>query len=288
MHGPKRFEIMTIDQIIDEAIREDVGDGDHSSLACIPSEAKGKAQLLVKENGILAGIDIALRIFNKVDPFLLVETKIKDGTPVFEGDVALYVSGSKQSILKAERLVLNIMQRMSGIASYTNKVVKLLEGTNTKVLDTRKTTPLLRELEKMAVVIGGGVNHRIGLYDMIMLKDNHIDYAGGIDMAIAKTKKYLQESNKDLKIEVEARDLTEVQEILAIGGIDRIMLDNFSYEDTKMAVDLIDGRYEIESSGGITLETVAGYAACGVDFISLGALTHSVKSMDLSLKAIDQ
>ena len=278
---------MTIDQIIDEAIREDVGDGDHSSLACIPSEAKGKAQLLVKENGILAGIDIALRIFNKVDPFLLVETKIKDGTPVFEGDVALYVSGSKQSILKAERLVLNIMQRMSGIASYTNKVVKLLEGTNTKVLDTRKTTPLLRELEKMAVVIGGGVNHRIGLYDMIMLKDNHIDYAGGIDMAIAKTKKYLQESNKDLKIEVEARDLTEVQEILAIGGIDRIMLDNFSYEDTKMAVDLIDGRYEIESSGGITLETVAGYAACGVDFISLGALTHSVKSMDLSLKAID-
>lgn len=278
---------MTIDQIIDEAIKEDVGDGDHSSLACIPVTAQGKAHLLIKENGILAGVEIAIKIFKKVDLTLNIDIRIQDGTKVQKGDIAFYVTGSKQSILKAERLVLNLMQRMSGIATYTNNIVENLKGTNAKVLDTRKTTPLLRELEKMAVKIGGGVNHRFGLYDMIMLKDNHLDYAGGIAPAIARTKQYLKDNNKSLKIEVEARDLDEVTQIMEAGGIDRIMLDNFSIEDTKTAVKLINGKYETESSGGITLETIRDYAECGVDYISVGALTHSVKSMDLSLKAID-
>lgn len=278
---------MTIHQIIEAALQEDIGDGDHSSLACIPSSAIGKAKLLVKENGVLAGVEIALQIFNKVDNKLKVDVKINDGSTIAIGDIVLLVEGSKQSILKAERLVLNIMQRMSGIATYTAKINQQLEGTNAKVLDTRKTTPLLRELEKMAVKIGGGVNHRFGLYDMIMLKDNHLDYAGGIELAINKTKEYLKSIGKNLKIEVEARDLNEVEEILSVGGVDRIMLDNFTIEDTKKAVEMIGEVAETESSGGITLETIRDYALCGVDYISVGALTHSVKCLDLSLKAVD-
>lgn len=278
---------MNLDRLIEEAIKEDIGDGDHSSLACISWEALGKAQLIVKENGIIAGIEIAQKVFSNVDNTLQLEIHITDGNTVKYGDIAFYVTGKKQSILKAERLVLNLMQRMSGIATYTNNIVKKLEGTKAKVLDTRKTTPLLREIEKMAVKIGGGYNHRFGLYDMIMLKDNHIDYAGGISQAISKTKQYLAENKKTLKIEVEARNLLEVNEILKTGGIDRIMLDNFSIEDTKTALSLINNKFETESSGGITLETIRSYAECGVDYISIGALTHSVKSMDLSLKAIE-
>ena len=279
-------DIPQLDQLIDNALAEDLGDGDHSALACIPDNAMGKAHLLVKEDGILAGVELAEMIFKKVDERFDLNIKIADGTFVHKGDIAFVVSGPSQKLLSAERLVLNFMQRLSAIATQTNRYVQLLEGTKAKVLDTRKTTPGLRYLEKWAVQLGGGHNHRIGLFDMIMLKDNHIDFAGGIANAIKQTKNYLAETGRDLRIEVETRDLNEVKQVLDAGGIDRIMLDNFSFAQTREAVDLIDGRYETESSGGITLDTIRDYAECGVDYISVGALTHSVISMDLSLKAI--
>ena len=275
-----------IELIITNAIREDIGDGDHSSLACIPAEAKGKAQLLVKDNGILAGVDFAKKVFEFVDPEVKLDIKINDGQKVKKGDVAFYVEAASQSILKAERLVLNAMQRMSAIATKTKEFVDKLEGTGTKILDTRKTTPGIRALEKWAVKIGGGENHRFALYDMIMLKDNHIDFAGGVAKAIQKTKKYLETNNLDLKIIVEARDMKEIEEILAEGGVYRILIDNFDYAETKKAVKLIGDQCLTESSGGITLETAKKYAECGVDYISSGALTHSVYNMDLSLKAM--
>lgn len=272
--------------IIANAIREDVGPGDYSSLACIPSEAQGKAKLLVKANGIIAGIEFAQMIFQYVDPEMLFEPLLKDGDMVKYGDIAFYVSGRSQSILKAERLVLNAMQRMSAIATKTNEFVQLLDGTQTGILDTRKTTPGIRALEKWAVKIGGGVNHRFALYDMIMLKDNHNDFAGGITKAIAKTKNYLKENHLDLKIIVEARNMDEVAEILKSEGVYRILLDNFDYETTRKAVAMIGNTCLTESSGGITLDTARAFAECGVDFISSGALTHSVYNMDLSLKAV--
>jgi nicotinate-nucleotide pyrophosphorylase (carboxylating) len=275
-----------ISLIIENAIREDVGDGDHSSLACIPPNAMGKAKLLVKDECILAGVEFARQTFDYVDKDLKMEILLNDGQKVHFGDVAFYVEGRSQSILKAERLVLNAMQRMSAIATKTNYFVSLLEGTKTKILDTRKTTPGIRALEKWAVTIGGGENHRFALYDMIMLKDNHIDFAGGITKAIKKTKLYLKESNKELKIIVEARNLMEVEEILKSQGVFRILLDNFSYEDTRKAVVLIGNRCLTESSGGINENTIRNYADCGVDYISSGALTHSVYNKDLSLKAI--
>ncbi|MCF6307686.1 MAG: carboxylating nicotinate-nucleotide diphosphorylase [Flavobacteriaceae bacterium] len=275
-----------IDLIIVNAIREDVGDGDHSSLACIPYDAQGKAKLLVKEDGIIAGIDFAKRVFDYVDPGLKVETLIEDGSEVKYGDICFYVSGNSQSILKSERLILNAMQRMSAIATKTKKFVDLLEGTKTKILDTRKTTPGIRALEKWAVKIGGGENHRFALYDMIMLKDNHIDFCGGITKAINQTKQYLKENHFILKIIVEARNLQEIEEILKSEGIYRILIDNFNYEDTRKAVAMIGDTCLTESSGGITLETARKYADCGVDFISSGAITHSVYNMDLSLKAL--
>ncbi|WP_299161660.1 carboxylating nicotinate-nucleotide diphosphorylase [uncultured Eudoraea sp.] len=275
-----------ISLIIENAIREDVGDGDHSSLACIPPNAMGKAKLLVKDECILAGVEFARQTFDYVDKDLKMEILLNDGQKVHFGDVAFYVEGRSQSILKAERLVLNAMQRMSAIATKTNYFVSLLEGTKTKILDTRKTTPGIRALEKWAVTIGGGENHRFALYDMIMLKDNHIDFAGGITKAIKKTKLYLKESNKELKIIVEARNLMEVEEILKSQGVFRILLDNFSYEDTRKAVALIGNRCLTESSGGINENTIRNYADCGVDYISSGALTHSVYNKDLSLKAI--
>lgn len=271
--------------IIQNGIREDIGEGDHSSLACIPISASGKAKLLVKDNGIIAGVEFAKMIFNHVDADLNVETFIQDGSSVKYGDVVFHVSGSSQSILKAERLVLNSMQRMSAIATKTKKYVDLLEGTNTKVLDTRKTTPGFRAAEKWAVKIGGGENHRFALYDMIMLKDNHNDFAGGISNAIQKTKDYLTENKLDLKIIVEARNLAEVKEILNSGGVYRILLDNFDYKMTKEAVALIGNECLTESSGNINENTIRQYAACGVNYISSGALTHSVYNMDLSLKA---
>jgi len=276
-----------LELIISNAIREDVGDGDHSSLACIPATAKGKAKLLVKDNGIIAGVAFAKMIFNYVDKDMIVETFINDGEAVKYGDVVFHVSGSSQSILKAERLVLNSMQRMSAIATKTKMFVDLLAGTQTKILDTRKTTPGIRAIEKWAVKIGGGENHRFALYDMIMLKDNHIDFAGGIPQAIAKTKQYLVDQNKDLKIIVEARNLDEVAQILSSGGVYRILLDNFDYETTKKAVEMIGNQSLTESSGNINEKTIRNYAECGVDYISSGALTHSVYNMDLSLKAID-
>lgn len=275
-----------IELIINNAIREDVGEGDHSSLACIPLEAKGKAKLLVKDDGIIAGVEFARQVFNHIDPDLKMDTMIKDGEKVKKRDIVFYVEGSSQSILKAERLVLNAMQRMSAIATKTNEFVQRLEGTNTKILDTRKTTPGIRALEKWAVKIGGGENHRFALYDMIMLKDNHIDFAGGITKAIEKTKNYLKNKSLDLKIIVEARDLDEIREILKSDGVYRILIDNFNYEETKKAVELINHKCLTESSGGITLETVRKYAECGVDFVSSGALTHSIYNMDLSLKAV--
>ncbi|MCL6273035.1 carboxylating nicotinate-nucleotide diphosphorylase [Muricauda sp. 2012CJ35-5] len=275
-----------LDLIIANAIREDVGDGDHSSLACIPETATGKAKLLVKDKGILAGVEFAQQVFKYVDPKLTMEVQLKDGTEVKYGDIAFYVEGSSQSILKAERLVLNAMQRMSAIATKTNFFVTLLDGTQTKILDTRKTTPGIRALEKWAVKIGGGENHRFALYDMIMLKDNHIDFAGGISGAISKTKNYLKDNGKDLKIIVEARNLEEVSEILESGGVYRILLDNFNYLDTRKAVQMIGEKCLTESSGGITEETIRKYAECGVDYISSGALTHSVHNLDLSLKAV--
>ncbi len=275
-----------IDLIIANAIREDVGDGDHSSLSCIPISAKGKAKLLVKDNGVIAGVEFAKQIFDYVDKNMTVETLIEDGSNVNHGDIVFYVEGASQSILKAERLVLNAMQRMSAIATKTKTFVDLLEGTGTKILDTRKTTPGIRALEKWAVKIGGGENHRFALYDMIMLKDNHIDFAGGITKAIDKTKAYLKDTNRDLKIIVEARSLEEIKEILKSDGIYRILIDNFNYENTRKAVKLIGDKCLTESSGGINEKTVRKYAECGVDYISSGALTHSVYNMDLSLKAV--
>lgn len=285
MISEKQFN-KEIDIIIANAIREDVGDGDYSSLACIPEDARGSAKLLVKDKGIIAGIDFARQVFEYVDPGLELDIRIKDGSPIKYGDVCFYVSGLSQSILKSERLVLNAMQRMSAIATKTNEYVKLLEGTNTKILDTRKTTPGIRALEKWAVKIGGGENHRFALYDMVMLKDNHIDFCGGITKAIEKTKGYLENHHLDLKIIVEARNLKEIEEILQSDGVYRILIDNFNYEDTEKAVKLINGKCLTESSGGITLETARKYAQCGVDYISSGALTHSVHNMDLSLKAV--
>ncbi len=275
-----------IELIIANAIREDVGDGDHTSLSCIPNTAIGKAKLLVKDNGIIAGVEFAKAVFSFVDADLQVETLIEDGSAVKHGDIVFYVQGKSQSILMAERLVLNAMQRMSAIATKTKLFVDLLEGTKTQILDTRKTTPGIRALEKWAVKIGGGVNHRFALYDMIMIKDNHIDFAGGITKAIEKTQAYLKSKNKDLKIIVEARNLEEIAEILKTDGVYRILIDNFNYEDTKKAVALIDDKCLTESSGGINEKTAREYANCGVDYISSGALTHSVYNLDLSLKAV--
>ena len=285
MISQQQFE-KELDIIISNAIREDVGDGDHSSLACIPKDAKGKAKLLVKEAGIIAGVEMAKKIFSYVDADLKVETLIIDGASVKYGDVVFFVEGSSQSILKSERLVLNVMQRMSAIATKTKEFAKLLEGTKTKILDTRKTTPGIRAIEKWAVKIGGGENHRFALYDMIMLKDNHIDFAGGVSKAIEKTKNYLKVNKLDLKIIVEARSLEEIKEILAHEGIHRILIDNFDFEETRKAVQLIGDKCQTESSGGINLESVRKYAECGVDYVSSGALTHSVYNMDLSLKAV--
>lgn len=274
------------EQLISLWFAEDIGDGDHTTLSCIPATAKGKSQLIIKENGVLAGVEVARRIFHAFDPELQMTVFIKDGANVKAGDIAFVVEGKIQSLLQTERLMLNIMQRMSGVATRTRQYVNKLEGTNTRVLDTRKTTPGLRLLEKEAVKIGGGVNHRIGLYDMILLKDNHVDFAGGIDKAILRAKDYLKTKGKDLKIEIEVRNFDELAQVMKIGGVDRIMLDNFSVENTRKAVQIIDGKYETESSGGITFETLRDYAECGVDFISVGALTHSVKSLDMSFKAI--
>ncbi len=285
MISKKQFN-KEIDVIIANAIREDVGDGDHSSLACIPEDAMGKAKLLVKDEGIIAGIDFAKQVFNYVDPGLKLDIKIDDGSMVEHGDVCFYVTGLSQSILKSERLVLNAMQRMSAIATKTNEYVRLLEGTNTKILDTRKTTPGIRALEKWAVKIGGGENHRFALYDMIMLKDNHIDFCGGITKAIETTNDYLKANSLRLDIIVEARNLSEIEEILKSKGVYRILIDNFNYEDTRKAVALIGDKCLTESSGGITLKTARKYAECGVNYISSGALTHSVSNMDLSLKAV--
>jgi nicotinate-nucleotide pyrophosphorylase (carboxylating) len=275
----------SIAEFISRALAEDIGDGDHSSLASIPNDAQNQARLLVKGEGILAGVELAGYIFKQVDPELEVEVLLQDGAEVKFGDVALTVKGKAQSILTAERLVLNCMQRMSGIATYTHYLSSLIAGTKARLLDTRKTTPNFRMMEKWAVLIGGGVNHRYGLFDMIILKDNHVDYAGGIREAIEATQRYLKEKGKDLRIEVETRNLDEVKQALETGGIHRIMLDNMTPEIMRAAVALIGGRYETEASGGITEATIAEVAKCGVDFISVGALTHSIKSMDLSLKA---
>lgn len=285
MISEKQFQT-ELKLIIQNGIREDVGDGDHSSLACIPLSAVGKAKLLVKEDGIIAGVSFAKMVFDYVDDDLEIEIFIKDGTTVNIGDVVFHVSGSSQSILKAERLVLNSMQRMSAIATKTSEYTRILKGTKTQILDTRKTTPGFRACEKWAVKIGGGENHRFALYDMIMLKDNHIDFAGGITLAIAKTKTYLKENNLDLKIIVEARNLNEIREILKSDGIHRILIDNFNFEDTKTAVALIGNKCQTESSGNINEKTIRSYAECGVNYISSGALTHSIYNMDLSLKAI--
>ena len=275
------------DKLIELAFAEDIGDGDHTTLCCIPEDAMGKSHLLIKEDGILAGVEMAKKVFAKFDPSMQVEVLINDGAHVKVGDIAMVVTGKVRSLLQTERLMLNIMQRMSGIATMTNKYVELLKGTKTRVLDTRKTTPGLRMLEKQAVKIGGGTNHRIGLFDMILLKDNHIDFAGGIANAIDRCHNYLKEKNLDLKIEIEVRNFDELQQVLDKGGVNRIMLDNFSVADTKKAVDIIAGRYETESSGGITFDTIRGYAEQGVDFISVGALTHSVKGLDMSFKACE-
>lgn len=274
-----------VDKLIDLSFAEDIGDGDHTTLCCIPEEARGKSRMIIKEEGILAGVKIAEEVFNRFDSTLKVAILINDGTKVKPGDVAMVVEGSVRSLLQTERLMLNIVQRMSGIATITHKYMELLKGTKAKVLDTRKTTPGMRILEKMAVKIGGGENHRIGLFDMILLKDNHVDFAGGISNAIDRCHEYLEAKSKDLKIEIEVRSIDELNQVLEHGGVNRIMLDNFSVEDTRMAVDLIGGKYEIESSGGITLDTIRSYAECGVDYISVGALTHSVKSLDISFKA---
>lgn len=282
--------MLTPDQLNDELIKlsfaEDIGDGDHTTLCCIPEDAMGKSKLLIKEDGVLAGIEIAKKVFAAFDKDMQVEVFINDGAEVKKGDVAMIVTGKTRSLLQTERLMLNIMQRMSGIATMTRKYVKKLEGTNTRILDTRKTTPGMRMLEKEAVKIGGGVNHRIGLFDMILLKDNHVDFAGGIDNAIDRCHKYLEEKGLNLKIELEVRSFEELDQAIKHGGIDRIMLDNFTPADTKKAVEIIDHRFETESSGGITFDTIRDYAECGVDYISVGALTHSVMGLDMSFKAV--
>ncbi len=274
-----------IDKLIDLAFAEDIGDGDHTTLSCIPPTAMGRSHLLIKEEGILAGVEIAKEVFRRFDPTLKVTVYINDGACVKPGDIAMLVEGKVQSLLQTERLMLNIMQRMSGIATMTHRYQERLKGTKTHVLDTRKTTPGMRILEKMAVKIGGGMNHRIGLFDMILLKDNHVDFAGGIDKAITRAKEYCKEKGKSLKIEIEVRNFDELQQVLDIGGIDRIMFDNFTPEQTRKAVEMVGGKYETESSGGITFDTIRNYAECGVDFISVGALTHSVKGLDMSFKA---
>lgn len=274
-----------IDRLIDLAFAEDIGDGDHTTLSCIPEDAMGRSRLLIKEPGVLAGVEIAKEIFRRFDPTMQVEVLLGDGSEVKPGDVAMVVTGKVRSLLQTERLMLNVMQRMSGIATMTRRYVKQLEGTRTRVLDTRKTTPGMRMLEKEAVRIGGGVNHRIGLFDMILLKDNHVDFAGGIANAIRRAKDYCREKGKDLKIEIEVRNLDELRQVLDLGGIDRIMFDNFTPELTRQAVEMVGGRYETESSGGITFDTLRQYAETGVDFISVGALTHSVKGLDMSFKA---
>lgn len=273
------------ERLIDLSFAEDIGDGDHTTLCCIPEDAMGKSHLLIKEDGILAGVEVAKKVFHRFDPTMEVEVLINDGAKVKKGDIAMIVTGKVRSLLQTERLMLNIMQRMSGIATMTNKYVERLKGTKTHVLDTRKTTPGMRMLEKQAVKIGGGVNHRIGLFDMILLKDNHVDFAGGISNAINRCHEYLKAKGLDLKIEIEVRNFDELRQVMECGGVDRIMLDNFSTTDTKKAVDIIAGKYETESSGGITFDTIRDYAECGVDFISVGALTHSVKGLDMSFKA---
>ncbi len=275
-----------LDALIKLWFAEDIGDGDHTTLSCIPTDAIGKSQLIIKEEGILAGVEVAKRVFHLFDSDLKMTQFLHDGDRVKVGDIAFVVEGRIQSLLQTERLILNIMQRMSGIATRTAEYIKLLEGTHTRVLDTRKTTPGLRLLEKEAVKIGGGCNHRIGLYDMILLKDNHVDFAGGIDKAITRAKEYCETKGKNLKIEIEVRNFDEIRQVMAVGGVDRIMLDNFTPADTKKAVELIGGKYETESSGGITFDTLRQYAECGVDYISVGALTHSVKSLDMSFKAV--
>lgn len=274
-----------IDRLIDLSFAEDIGDGDHTTLCCIPEDAMGKSHLLIKEDGILAGVEIAKEVFARFDPTMVVEVLINDGAKVHRGDIAMVVTGKVRSLLQTERLMLNIMQRMSGIATMTHRYVERIEDTGAHVLDTRKTTPGMRMLEKMAVKIGGGVNHRIGLFDMILLKDNHIDFAGGISNAINRCHAYLKERNLDLKIEIEVRNFDELNQVLECGGVNRIMLDNFTVADTKKAVDLINHRYEVESSGNITLDTIRSYAEQGVDYVSVGALTHSVKGLDMSFKA---
>ena len=274
-----------INEIIDRALQEDIGEGDHSTLSCVPENATGKAELIIKEDGILAGVELALMIFHRFDPALEIQVFLKDGQQVKKGEIAFVVKGSSRSILSAERLVLNFMQRMSGIATQTNKIVQLISGTNTKLLDTRKTTPGIRYMEKWAVRIGGGHNHRFALYDMIMLKDNHIDYAGGIGPAIDRANDYLFKNELDLKIEIEVRDKSELLQVLEKGNVDRIMLDNFTPDEIREVLPLIPEKYETEASGGITLETIRSYAETGIQFISVGALTHSVKSLDMSLKA---
>ena len=276
-----------VDRLIDLSFAEDIGDGDHTTLCCIPEDAMGKSKLLIKEDGILAGVEIAKEVFHRFDPTMQVEVLMGDGTKVKKGDVAMIVTGKVRSLLQTERLMLNIMQRMSGIATMTSKYVERLEGTHTRVLDTRKTTPGMRMLEKQAVKIGGGCNHRIGLFDMILLKDNHVDFAGGIANAINRCHDYLKQKGLDLKIEIEVRNFDELKQAMDCGGIDRIMLDNFSVADTKKAVEIVGGEYETESSGGITFDTLRDYAECGVDFISVGALTHSVKGLDMSFKATE-
>ena len=276
-----------LDELIKLWFAEDIGDGDHTTHSCIPDTAMGKSQLIVKEDGIIAGIEVAKRIFAAFDSTLRMTQFLHDGDEVHVGDVVFVVEGKIQSLLQTERLMLNIMQRMSGVATTTRRYVKLLEGTKCRVLDTRKTTPGLRLLEKEAVKIGGGTNHRIGLFDMILLKDNHVDFAGGIANAISRAKQYCTTKGKHLKIEIEVRNFAELEEVLLVGGVDRIMLDNFSPENTRKAVTMIAGRYETESSGGITIDTLRTYAECGVDFISVGALTHSVKSLDMSFKAVE-
>ena len=274
-----------IDRLIDLSFAEDIGDGDHTTLCCIPEDAMGKSHLLIKEDGILAGVEIAKEVFARFDPTMVVEVLINDGAKVHRGDIAMVVTGKVRSLLQTERLMLNIMQRMSGIATMTHRYVERIEGTGAHVLDTRKTTPGMRMLEKMAVKIGGGVNHRIGLFDMILLKDNHIDFDGGISNAINRCHAYLKERNLDLKIEIEVRNFDELNQVLECGGVNRIMLDNFTVADTKKAVELINHRYEVESSGNITLDTIRSYAEQGVDYVSVGALTHSVKGLDMSFKA---
>lgn len=275
-----------IDRLIDIAIAEDIGDGDHSSLSCIPVEATGKVQLMVKQQGIIAGVDIAQQIYERIDSSIKFEKLIADGRAVKYGDLVFFASGRSHALLQSERIVLNVMQRMSGIATQTNRYVKLIEGTKAKVLDTRKTTPGMRVFDKLAVKIGGGENHRMGLYDMIMLKDNHVDFAGGIEEAIRKANDYLAKTGRNLGIEIETRNLYEVERVIAAGNVQRIMLDNFDLNDTRKAVNLINGRFETESSGGITTETIRGYAECGVDFISVGAITHQIQSIDMNLKKV--